>query len=129
MGTFVTELEIHCTLQIAATISSTIEIFRVLQESLSLGVVLALDRQPRQHIASITLHQLKEIGPTDAAFDRLATPQTAFATEHDRATQCMGQNDIDAFRFLHEAYRAFVVVAYEGKYNNISLLALKVVDC
>ncbi len=60
MGTHVTSLEHHYTWLIAATISNTIEIFHVLQDSLGIGVVLALDRQPRQHI---TLHQLKELGP------------------------------------------------------------------
>jgi hypothetical protein len=59
MGTHVTALELHNAWKIAATTSSAIEIIRVLQESLSLGVVLAFDRQPRQHI---TLHQLKELG-------------------------------------------------------------------
>ncbi len=63
MRTHVTALEPHYASQIAATISSTIEIIRVLQESLSLGLALALDRQPRQDSASITLHQPKELGP------------------------------------------------------------------
>ncbi len=58
MGTSVTELAHHYTWLIASTISSTIEIIRVPQESLILGVVLALDRQPRQDSALITLHQL-----------------------------------------------------------------------
>jgi hypothetical protein len=51
MGTHVTALELHNAWQISATISSTIEIFRVLQESLGLGVVLASDREPRQDSA------------------------------------------------------------------------------
>jgi hypothetical protein len=59
-GTLETVLEHHCAWLIAATISSTIEIFRVLQESLSIGVVLALNMQPRKHI---NLHQLEQLGP------------------------------------------------------------------
>ncbi len=47
MGTFVTALEPHYAWLIAGNISSTIQIFLVLQESLSLRVVLALDREPR----------------------------------------------------------------------------------
>ncbi len=53
------------------------EVYCVLEESLSLGVVLALDREPRQ---CIKLHQLKELGPKDAALDGLAILQTASAT-------------------------------------------------
>jgi hypothetical protein len=56
----VTAFDHHWTSQITATISSTIDILFVLQDLLSLGVVLALDRQRRQHIK---LHQLKELGP------------------------------------------------------------------
>jgi hypothetical protein len=61
-GTHVTALELYNASLIAVP-SSTIEIFRVLQESLSLGLVLAVYRKPMQNSALITLHQLKELGP------------------------------------------------------------------
>jgi hypothetical protein len=62
----------------------------------------------------IKLHLLKELGPLDAALDGLAVLQSAFATEHDQATPCTGQHDIDTCRFLHDANRALVVVAHKG---------------